>query len=610
METLGDYTLIKQLGNGAFGTIYLAEHRFIKKKFAVKVLPQEIGNDPSFTRRFETQIAKIASLDHPNIVKIHNVSCADGHYFLVMDPVVDSHDETMNLDRYLHLKGKNLSENAKEKILKDIASALDYAHEKEVIHGSLKLTNILVRGDEILLSDFGITRLIGEGIALLRLCNEMSKAFLLQAQFGSDKIVSHSRNFVRSFAFLAPEQKTFDGTVVDERVDAYAFGVLSYFLLTGKIPEGCFDIPSRAAPEVTGNWDLLINRCLQLNPHIRPQKLVFAMNEYLQAPRNVGSELVHLSEIEKVLENVHQLAFEFPIQAEVQVAATIPPMKPVLLPREIVRPEYEADPGAIFQRELLVSPYTPTTAEIREIDPILTQMVVIPGGAYTRGSTEGARDELPRHVIQLSSFAIDIHPITNEQFVRFLEVMGGEKDQNNNDIIRLKDARIKRNGPKLSIESGYAKHPVIGVTWYGASAYAKWVGKRLPTEAEWEAAAGGGKENFLFPTGMDIDRTQANYFSSDTTPVMSYPPNSFGLYDMAGNVYDWCQDWYAYNYYEASSLEPENPKGPPQGVYRSLRGGCWKSLREDLRCSHRHRNNPGAVNSTYGFRCAADVVSS
>ena len=180
-------------------------------------------------------------------------------------------------------------------------------------------------------------------------------------------------------------------------------------------------------------------------------------------------------------------------------------------------------------------------------------------------------------------------------------------DLNNNDIIRLRDSRIKRTAGKLVIESGYAKHPVVGVTWYGASAYAKWIGKRLPSEAEWEAASSGGRENFIYPTGQEIERSQANFFSSDTTPVMSYSPNAFGLYDMPGNVYEWCQDWYAYNYYDTSSQEPMNPWGPPQGVYRVLRGGCWKSLKDDLRCSHRHRNNPGAVNGTYGFRCAADV---
>lgn len=618
MDVLGDYTIQKQLGQGAFGTIYFAEHRFIKKNFAIKLLPEDIANDPSFLRRFETQVAKIASLDHPNIVKIYNVSCFEGRYFLVMEPIIDSHDETMNLDRYLQLKGKSLTEENQEALLRQVADALDYAHERGVIHGSLKLTNVLVApsdsGVRLILSDFGITRLIGEGISFLRLCNEISKALLPVSHHGSDRVVQQSRNFVRSFAFLAPEQKMFDGSIVEEKADAYAFGVLSYYLLTQKIPEGCFDLPSRIASDAKGNWDLLINRCLQFNPNIRPQKLIFAMNEYLRAPRPVGRELHHLSEVEGKIENSLQMDFEFPQKPEGEsaigvIAEVATSLKPVIKPQEIVRPEYEQDPGAIFQRDLHVSHYTPTKVEIKEIEPILTEMIVVPGGQYLRGSSEGARDEMPRHAVNLSSFAMDIHPVTNEQFVRFLQAMGGEKDQNNNDIIRLRDARIKRNAGKLTIESGFSKHPVVGVTWYGANAYAKWVGKRLPTEAEWEAAASGAKENYIFPTGVDIERTQANYFSSDTTAVMSYPPNGFGLYDMAGNVYDWCQDWYAYNYYDASSVEPDNPKGPHQGVYRVLRGGCWKSLREDLRSSHRHRNNPGAVNGTYGFRCATDVVS-
>jgi formylglycine-generating enzyme required for sulfatase activity len=234
-------------------------------------------------------------------------------------------------------------------------------------------------------------------------------------------------------------------------------------------------------------------------------------------------------------------------------------------------------------------------------------MVIIPKGEYFRGSEDGSRDEKPKHKIILSSFALDIHPVTNEQFVRFLEFMGGEKDSNNNDIIRLRSSRIKRSNGKITIESGYSKHPVVGITWYGALSYAKWVGKRLPLEAEWEIASQGGAIDLTYPTGKNIDHTQANFFNSDTTAVMSYPPNGYGIYDIVGNVYEWCEDWYAYNYYDTSMQEPEDPKGPPQGVYRVLRGGCWKSLKEDLRCAHRHRNNPGAVNGTYGFRCAANV---
>jgi len=625
MEQLGDYTILKQLGSGAFGAVYLAEHRFIKRTFALKVLPEEICADPGFMRRFEAQVAEIAALDHPNILKIHNLSYSDGRYFIVVDPHVDSLGETLNFDRFLELKGRSLKEEDWVDLLGQVASALDYANEAGVVHGGIKLTNILVvaaeKGVRLLLSDFGLTRLIGEGVAFLRLCEQIAKSLMLQSN--SEKAAQSCRHFIRSFAFLSPEQKALTPEALTPKADAYAFGILTYYLLFRKIPEGCFDLPSRTLAEAKQNWDLLINRCLQTNPNVRPQKLMLAMQEYLGAPRIFSNEMSTLSEIEPKIENILQMAFEFPQKTEnekenlapsiveSEISGTSPndsaTPKPVLKPQEIARPEYEPDPSAIFQRDMHVSHYVPNKVEIKEIDPLLSEMVVIPGGTYFRGSNEGARDEMPRHAVKLPSFALDIHPVSNEQFVRFIQAMGGEKDHNNNDIIRLRDARIKRSSGKLIIESGYSKHPVVGVTWYGAVAYAKWIGKRLPREAEWEAAASGGRENFLYPTGIEIERTQANFFSSDTTAVMSYPPNAFGLYDLAGNVYEWCQDWYAYNYYDASAVEPDNPAGPPQGVYRVLRGGCWKSLKEDLRCSHRHRNNPGAVNGTYGFRCAADV---
>jgi formylglycine-generating enzyme required for sulfatase activity len=575
-------------------------------------------------RRFEAEIAEIAALDHPNIVKIHNVSCSEGHYFIVTDPQVDSLGETMHLERYLDLKGRSLKEEDWLDLLGQIASALDYAHEAGVVHGGIKLTNILVasaeKGVKLLLSDFGLTRMIGEGISFLRICERMAKT--LSVPSSAEKMTSQARTFIKHWAFLSPEQKELSAESCTPKADAYAFGILAYYLLFRRIPEGSFDLPSRTLPEATRNWDLLISRSLQTNPNVRPQKLVLAMDEYLKAPRVFANEMIPLSEVEAKLENINQMAFEFPHKTETEVHVptlaekTVPVpsptpesaiLKPILKPQEIVRPEYEPDPAAVFQREMHVSHYVPNKVEIKEIEPLLSEMVVIPGGTYQRGSNEGARDEMPRHSIKLSSFALDIHPVSNEQFVRFIQAMGGEKDHNNNDIIRLRDSRIKRSNGKLIIESGYAKHPVVGVTWYGAVAYAKWIGKRLPREAEWEASASAGRDNFLYPTGNEIERTQANFFSSDTTTVMSYPPNAFGLYDLAGNVYEWCQDWYAYNYYDTSAVEPDNPQGPLQGVYRVLRGGCWKSLKEDLRCSHRHRNNPGAVNGTYGFRCAADV---
>lgn len=642
MENFGDFILLKEIGEGPFSKVYLAEHRFIKKQFALKVLNQGLTQDSGFVERFERLISQVVSLDHPSIVKVHNISYAEGSYFLVMDPIVDSVGETLHLDRYLDLKGQTLNEAEMEDILMQIAAALDYAHnfsfeDRYLAHGGLKLSNLLVgkkdRHLRVYLSDFGFSHILSSSLMLARKCERVSLALHTELP-SQEKSYALHRSFLRDFHFLAPEQKIFSSSFqIDFSVDAYAFGVLAYFLITKTFPEGCFEPIFKEDLDYQFAWDHLIFRCLQKNPTYRPAYLVKALEEIRDKEKKGG---YLWSELGKKVEDIMQMSFTFAGQeAEKKALAkqaitkesnkeTIsssvsplsfypavkePSLKPLLKPQEIHRPQYEPDPGAIFQKELSVSRYQPAKVEEKEVEPILTDMVIIPGGTYSRGSNHGARDEMPRHAVTVFSFAVDIHPVTNEQFVRFLMAMGGEKDGNNNDLIRLRDARIKRTGGKLTIESGYARHPVVGVTWYGATAYAKWIGKRLPTEAEWEIASYGGKEGLTYPTGDDIERSKANFFSSDTTSVMSYPPNDYGLYDMAGNVYEWCQDWYAYNYYDISMQEPENPQGPPQGVYRVLRGGCWKSLKEDLRCSHRHRNNPGAVNGTYGFRCAADVVS-
>jgi len=231
MDALGDYTIQKQLGEGAFGSVYLAEHRFIKRLFALKALPEKICTDPVFIRRFESQVAAIAALDHPNILKIHNVSYQDGGYFVVTDPIVDSLQEAMNFDRFLQLKGKSLSEEEIEELLRQVGAALDYAHEAGVVHGSLKLTNILVvsaeKGVRLLLSDFGLTRMIGEGTALLRLCGQIAEALQAAPQQNFEQATQLNRNFIRSFSFLAPEQKALDSAPADAKADSLLLSLLS-----------------------------------------------------------------------------------------------------------------------------------------------------------------------------------------------------------------------------------------------------------------------------------------------------------------------------------------------------------------------------------------------
>lgn len=664
LRNLGDYTILKQIGQGSLGTVYLAEHKFMKKQYAIKVLPEELAQDKGFIQRFEEDVARMAALDHPHIVKLHNISYVEGCYFLVMDCVVDALGETTNFSQYMTEQSNPLLEEDLKRWLYQIASALDYAHSKPtgqaIVHRGLKLNNILIgRNDQdeidLYIADFGLSKIIGIGAVLSRIYQSVARSlevtpFVKNSATGEEQYPSSSQesrqlksvhnSFLQSYAFLAPEQKNpSESTDVSLKCDTYAFGVLAYYAITKKFPEGVFEMPSYFMPQYRKNWDLLITKCLQADPEKRPKSLVEALDELLETtatPLTKAIEKIEASIEKKVVEDKFENVFEETpvLNQKVATVASNPinqtpratPMmstvskpetnlrtetkrlKPVIQQGEIKRPVYDPDPGSIFSLDTTVTHYQPKKeTHNRNVTPILTDMVVINGGSYYRGSKDGNRDEMPMHKVQLKNFAIDVHPITNEQFMRFLEAMGGEKDAQNNDIIRLKESRLKRSGGQLSIESGYAKHPVVGVSWYGAVAYTKWIGKRLPTEAEWEIAARAADEGMYYPTGSEIEKNQANFFGSDTTAVMSYPANTIGLYDMAGNVYEWCQDWYGYNYYDASSQEPDQPRGPHQGVYRVLRGGCWKSLKDDLRCSHRHRNNPGCENRTYGFRCATDT---
>ncbi|MCP5469779.1 MAG: SUMF1/EgtB/PvdO family nonheme iron enzyme [Chlamydiales bacterium] len=682
-EFMGDYKILKQIGQGPLGAVLLAEHRFIKKPYVLKILPYDLCQDRNFMQHFEQEVSRFAALEHPHLVRIHNVSFCEGTYFLVTDCVVDSIGETTNLAQYMSGRKERLREDELLSVAKQIAEVLDFVHSKNVFHGALTLNNILIGkgnpGIDVFISDLGLLKLVHPGGILAKTFQATADAlsvFPTTASAGderykptpveSEKLSKLTQAFLQSYAFLAPEQKKL--LPMTAACDAYAYGTLLYYLITGTFPEGVFETIKALVPQYRFDWDVVIQGCLQRNPDNRPKQLLpllektkmhtisveaqprrfpepktEAFQPQLQeakpisveaaAPRSIEAKREEAQSIQAIKEHLipdepviteervlQPVAALQPVIERTETPASPPPLENSVMvqkkdlseatPVPITPPKDESYSKAIssmLNRDPVVTEYHPEHKESTNIEPLQTEMVVIPAGEYLRGSNEGNRDEAPQHKIFVDPFAIDVHPVTNEQFLRFLDYMGGEKDQNYNDIIRLKESRINRTGGRLLIESGYGKHPVVGVTWYGAVAYAKWAGKRLPTEAEWEIAARGGLEGAPYSTGENIEKNQANFFSSDTTSVRSYAPNAYGIYDMSGNVYEWCQDWYGYNYYESSEQEPSNPMGPLQGVYRVLRGGCWKSLKEDMRCSHRHRNNPGTVNGTYGFRCAANV---
>jgi len=242
------------------------------------------------------------------------------------------------------------------------------------------------------------------------------------------------------------------------------------------------------------------------------------------------------------------------------------------------------------------------------------EMVLIPSGSFTMG--DGSEDA-PLHTVYLDAYYIDKYEVTNEQFASFLN--------DGNDKYYNSYMKIQKTDSGYVAATGFEDHPIIFVTWTGANAYASWCGKRLPTEAEWEKAA-RGYNKISYPWGWILDGSYANYKDSGdpyesnqfpTTPVGFYngtnrdgfqtskATSPFGIYDMAGNVWEWAADWYGIDYYLTTAAQT-NPQGPSGGSKKVIRGGSWANYVFQITTGYRYSMNPSLTNSAVGFRCAKD----
>ena len=280
-------------------------------------------------------------------------------------------------------------------------------------------------------------------------------------------------------------------------------------------------------------------------------------------------------------------------------------------------------------------------AEIAEINTP-EGMVLIPAGTLEMGSADkdADDDEQPVHTVHLDAFYMDEYEVTNAQFKVFVDANPAWGKDNIEDGFHW--GGYLRDWDGNTYPSGKANHPVTHVSWYAAMAYAKWAGKRLPTEAEWEYAARGGLAGKKYPWGDTITRNDAKYDSNydfhlklsksmakwnptaitgNATRVGAYADNGYGLYDMAGNVWEWCLDAYDADFYAVSenSRNPivggitihelrENFTSIPTDTSRVLRGGSWGDRATFLRVANRDGDTPTVTNRFFGFRCVRDVA--
>jgi len=237
------------------------------------------------------------------------------------------------------------------------------------------------------------------------------------------------------------------------------------------------------------------------------------------------------------------------------------------------------------------------------------EMILIPEGEFLMGTSqkEVYREELPLHKVYLQDYFIDKYEVTVKEYTDFLN-----REKEPGYFININDKRslIEFADNLYRVKKGYEDYPVTGVTWYGADAYARWVKKRLPTEAEWEKAA-RGTEGRIFPWGMEWDPLKcANSCpggSKMLMPVGSFPNGAspYGVMDMAGNVWEWCADWFYRDYYLMSSQV--NPPVPSKGIYKVIKGGSWfYTYPDNFRCARRAGKDLKCKLFNIGFRCARD----
>jgi len=531
-----DYEAVRLIGSGGMGEVWLARDDMLDREVAIKRLNNLLTQDADFAARFQSEARIQAKLKHPNIVGILAFFAEAGDYYMVLE-----YAPGITLRELIDRTGP-VPEQRALRIFDQIAAALASAHAKGIIHRDVKPSNIMVdpaNADHVLMMDFGIARLLSEGH------------------------LTRTGTRLGTMHYMSPEQ-VLAVKDIDARSDVYSAGVVLYEMLSGRLPFNADtdseyviqhkivteEIPDPRAvyPHISDAAVALLRSCTIKDRNLRPPG--FGENAVAPIPQT-----------------------SVPLQV-------LPPLSPA------------------------------STIPIpKQFENLHTNLVLIEGGTFMMGSEQGNTDEKPVHAVTLSPYYICMYQVTQAEWIKIMGVSPSRFRGHDLpvDSVSWNDAVEFCN--RLSVQSGL--RPCYRTLREGGSLRSQIIeadwsanGFRLPTEAELEYAARGGKygRGFQFSGSDQVDAVA--WYSGNSGgqphPVGSKQANELGLFDMSGNVWEWCWDWYDSAYYAISP--GRDPRGTGQGSYRVLRGGCWYDYATVCRVANRNGYNPFSSYYGLGFR--------